>query len=168
MKFALNGALTIGTLDGANIEIRNEVGAANFFAFGKTIEEIKALRAAGGYSPWDLYHADADLRRILDYLDSDFLNLEQPGLFRPVRQALLDHGDYYLHLLDFRSYVECQEEVDRTFRDPERWTAMALANIANMGRFSSDRTIQEYAREVWDLKPCPIKLEPVPSATVPV
>jgi starch phosphorylase len=158
MKFALNGALTIGTLDGANIEIREEVGAENFFAFGKSTEEVKTLRQAGAYSPWDYYRQYPEIQSILDCLSGDFLNLEQPGLFRPIREALLDHGDYYFHLADFHSYVASQEEVDKVYRDPARWTRMSVMNIANMGRFSSDRTIQEYSRDIWNLRPCPIEL----------
>jgi starch phosphorylase len=157
MKFALNGALTIGTLDGANIEIREEVGEENFFTFGKTIDEVKALRLAG-YNPWEHYNSDPAIRHILDFLTGDFLNLEQPGLYRPIREALLEHGDYYLHLADFQSYVDTQNRVDEIYADPDKWTRMCLMNIANMGKFSSDRTILEYAREVWNLKPCPISM----------
>ena len=158
MKFALNGALTIGTLDGANIEIREEVGAGNFFAFGKTVEEIQALRQPGAYSPWEMYHQSPDIRSILDCLAGDFLNLEQPGLFRPIREALLDHGDHYCHLADFELYVNTQLDVDQAYRNQDQWARMCIKNIANMGRFSSDRTILEYAREIWDIKRCPIEL----------
>jgi starch phosphorylase len=157
MKFALNGALTIGTLDGANIEIRQEVGEENFFTFGKTVEEVKVLRQTG-YNPWEFYNSDPGIRHILNCLSGDFLNLEQPGLYRPIREALLEHGDYYLHLADFHSYVETQRRVDETYRDQDKWTRMCILNIANMGRFSSDRTILEYAKDVWHVKPCPIQL----------
>ena len=157
MKFALNGALTIGTLDGANIEIREEVGADNFFLFGKTVEEINALRAAG-YNPWTYYNEDDSIRTIIDCLSGDFINLEQPGLFRPIREALLEHGDYYMHLADFQSYIQTQKIVDETYRDQDKWDRMVVMNIANMGKFSSDRTIMEYSREVWNIKPCPINL----------
>jgi len=162
MKFALNGALTIGTLDGANIEIREAVGAENFFLFGHTVEELHDLRRSG-YNPWDCYHRSPDVRRIMDYFQGHFLNLEQPGLYRPVWESLLDHGDPWFVLADFHSYLECQEAVDRAYRDPERWTRMSLANIANMGRFSSDRTILEYARDIWHVTPCPIEL-PAPES----
>ncbi len=158
MKFALNGALTIGTLDGANVEIRDAVGADNFFLFGKTIAELEALRQAGAYHPQDYYHADPGLRRVLDYLEGGFLDIEQPGLFRPIREALLERGDPYFHLADFHAYIACQEEVDRTYRDPDRWARMCIKNIACMGRFSSDRAIAEYARQVWNLEPCPIEM----------
>jgi len=158
MKFALNGALTIGTLDGANIEIREDVGADNFFAFGKTVEEIKELRKPGAYSSWDLYNKSPELKDILDCLAGDFLNLEQPGLFRPIREALLDHGDHYRHLADFESYANVQLDVDQAYRNQDHWARMCIKNIANMGKFSSDRTILEYSREIWDLKRCPIEL----------
>ncbi|MEI6149356.1 MAG: glycogen/starch/alpha-glucan phosphorylase [bacterium] len=157
MKFALNGALTIGTLDGANIEIREEVGEDNFFTFGLTIDEVKTLRLAG-YNPWDHYHDDPSIRHILDCLSGDFLNLEQPGLYRPIREALLEHGDYYLHLADFHSYLETQRRVDETYGNRDQWDRMCLMNIAHMGKFSSDRTILEYANEIWHIKPCPIDM----------
>ncbi len=159
MKFSLNGALTIGTLDGANIEIREAVGAENFFAFGKTIDEVKAIRSAGSHNPWDYYNHSPEMRHILDCLSGDFLNLEQPGLYRPIREALLEFGDYYLHLADFASYLEIQQRVDEVYHDAGTWTEMCIRNIANMGYFSSDRTIQEYAQDIWHLKPCPINLE---------
>ena len=157
MKFTLNGALTIGTLDGANIEIREEVGDDNFFAFGLTVDEVKALRQTG-YNPWEHYHNEPGIRHILDCLTGDFLNLEQPGLYRPIREALLEHGDYYLHLADFHAYAETQRRVDEVYRDEDRWGRMCVMNIANMGKFSSDRTILEYAKDVWNLKPCPIQI----------
>jgi starch phosphorylase len=159
MKFALNGALTIGTLDGANVEIRDAVGADNFFLFGLNINEVASLRA-GGYNPWDYYHSDAELRRVLDLIRSPFFNLEQPDLFKPIWDALLTHGDHYLHLADFRSYVECQTRVDDVYCHPEAWSRMCLMNIANMGPFSSDRTIEQYASEIWKLEKVPIALPP--------
>ena len=159
MKFALNGALTIGTLDGANIEIREAVGKENFFLFGKTIDDVKDIRAAGSHNPWDYYNSSPEIRHILDCLSGDFLNLEQPGLYRPVREALLEFGDHYLHLADFPSYLETQQRVDEVYRDQATWSRMCLMNIANMGQFSSDRTILEYAKDIWNLKPCPIAIE---------
>ena len=167
MKFALNGALTIGTLDGANIEIRDAVGAENFFAFGLTIDEVKALRAADAYNPYDLYNGHPEIKRILDYVGSDFFNMEQPGLFRPLYDALLTHGDYYLHLADFASYIACQERVDAAYRDPAKWARMCVMNIANMGYFSSDRTILEYAKQVWNAERCPIAMSDVPAHSAP-
>jgi starch phosphorylase len=158
MKFALNGALTIGTLDGANIEIRDAVGHDHFFLFGSTVEEIDALRRPGAYDPWAIYHRLPEVKRIVDCFQGAFFNLEQPGLYRPVWDSLLTHGDPYFHLADLEGYLECQGRVDEAFRDRDRWTRMSVVNIANMGRFSSDRTIVEYAREIWGLQPCPIEL----------
>jgi starch phosphorylase len=157
MKLALNGALTIGTLDGANVEIREAVGAENFFLFGHTVEELEALRRSG-YNPWDCYNRCPDVRRIMDYFQGNFLNLEQPGLYRPIWDAVLGQGDPWFVLADFPSYAECQDAVDRAYCEPERWARMCVANMANMGRFSSDRTILDYARDIWNVKPCPIHL----------
>jgi starch phosphorylase len=158
MKFALNGALTIGTLDGANVEIREEVGADNFFLFGKTVEEIDALGRSGQYRPAEIYHRYPEIKRILDYFRSDFLNLEQPHLYHPIWDALQTHGDRYFHLADFHAYVECQQRVDQAYRDPARWARMCVMNIAFSGKFSSDRTIREYAGDIWKVGPCPIEL----------
>ena len=158
MKFALNGALTIGTLDGANIEIREAVGADNFFLFGKTIEELEAVRRSNAYNPWDYYNEHPELRRILDYFRGGFFNLDEPNLFVPIWDALLTNGDWYYHLADFHSYVECQQRVDQAYRDKDRWARMCIMNIANMGRFSSDRAIHEYAEEIWHIKPCHVEL----------
>ena len=158
MKLALNGALTIGTLDGANIEIRDAVGPENFFLFGKTVEEIDALRRPNAYNPWNLYHRCPDVRRVVDYFRGNFFNLEQPGLYRPIWESLLAHGDPWFCLADFHSYVECQEAVDRAYRDEDRWTRMAIRNVANMGGFSADRTVLEYASGIWDARPCPVKI----------
>ncbi len=156
MKFALNFALTIGTLDGANVEIREAVGPENFFLFGKTVEEIDAL--CGAYNPWDVYNQNADIKRVLDYINSGFFNLDEPNLYKPIWDSLLTWGDCYFHLADFHDYVECQKKVDHTYRDFDRWTRMGIMNIANMGRFSSDRAIREYADQVWGVKPCPVDL----------
>jgi len=164
MKFALNGALTIGTLDGANIEIRDAVGAENFFLFGKTAEELEQLRRSGTYNPREFYESDPDLRRVLDFLQGSFLDVEQPDLFLPLLRSLLDQGDPYFLLADFRAYIAAQEEVDRIYRDPDRWTQMCALNIAGMGPFSSDRAIQDYVREVWGIQPCPVEM-PRPSAS---
>jgi glycogen phosphorylase len=159
MKLALNGALTIGTLDGANIEIREQVGAENFFLFGKTAEEIDALRRDGGYNPWEVVRGDPVLHRILDAMEGEYFNLEQPGLFRPLRHALLDEGDYYFNLADFHDYLRVQREVNDAYADPDRWASMCVRNIANMGPFSSDRTIRQYAEDIWGVEPCPVTLQ---------
>ena len=158
MKFQLNGALTLGTLDGANVEIRQEVGEENFFLFGKTVEEVAATQRAG-YNPWDEYRANADLRRVLDAIRDNFFNLDQPGLYQPIVDTLLTHGDKYLVLSDFAAYVEGQERVSAAYLDKEAWARKCLMNIANSGKFSTDRTIREYAEEIWGIQACPIHLD---------
>ena len=158
MKFQLNGALTLGTLDGANVEIRQEVGEENFFLFGKTVEEVAATQRAG-YNPWDEYRANADLRRVLDAIRDNFFNLDQPGLYQPIVDTLLTHGDKYLVLSDFAAYVEGQERVSAAYLDKEGWARKCLMNIANSGKFSTDRTIREYAEEIWGIQACPIHLD---------
>jgi len=156
MKFAMNGAVTIGTLDGANVEIREEVGADNFFLFGLTVEQVAALRKRG-YQPWEVYRSDRRLKAVLDAIASGVFSPGEPGLFRPIVDSLLNGGDPYLVLADFASYCAAQEEVERAYRDPERWTRMAIVNVARSGKFSSDRTIREYANEIWGIKPVPIE-----------
>jgi starch phosphorylase len=158
MKFQLNGALTLGTLDGANVEIRQEVGEENFFLFGKTVEEVAATQRAG-YNPWDEYRANADLRRVLDAIRDNFFNLDQPGLYQPIVDTLLTHGDRYLVLSDFAAYVEGQERVSAAYLDKEGWARKCLMNIANSGKFSTDRTIAEYAKEIWGIQACPVHLD---------
>ena len=157
MKFAMNGALTIGTLDGANVEIREAVGKENFFLFGLTVEEIRALRAQG-YRPRDLYENDPVLRDVLDALADGTFSPGDASLFRPIVDQLLG-DDPWLLLADFRSYVESQAQVERAFLDPERWTRMSILNAARMGRFSSDRSIADYCRDVWRVEPVPIALD---------
>jgi len=152
MKFALNGALTVGTLDGANVEIREEVGAENFFLFGLTVEQVQALKKRG-YDPWEWYRNDRRLKGVLDALSGGVFSPGEPGLFRPLVDALLNGGDPYLVLADFASYLACQEEVDRVYQDRERWTRMAILNVARAGKFSSDRTIREYADDIWKIIP---------------
>jgi starch phosphorylase len=152
MKFALNGALTIGTLDGANVEIREEVGPENFFLFGLTVDEVQALRRRG-YDPWEVYRADRRLKGVIDALAAGVFSPEDPALFRPVVDSLLNGGDPYLVLADFAAYCAAQDEVERVYRDPERWTRMAILNVARTGKFSSDRTIREYAQDIWNITP---------------
>ncbi len=156
MKFALNGALTVGTLDGANVEIREEVGPENFFLFGLTVEQVAALRKRG-YNPWEYYRSDKRLKRALDAIASGVFSPQEPMLFRPIVDSLLNGGDPYLVLADFASYVECQDEVERAYRDTDRWTRMAILNVARAGKFSSDRTIREYANEIWKIVPTPVE-----------
>ncbi len=149
MKLALNGALTIGTLDGANVEILEEVGPDNIFIFGLTVEEVTELYARG-YNPWDFYHASEDLRLSIDWLASDYFTGNQDE-FTPLRDSLLSHGDPFLVMADYDAYAKCQAEVDKAYRDQPRWQKMAIHNTARMGKFSSDRTILEYAKNVWNL-----------------
>ncbi len=151
MKLSLNGALTIGTLDGANVEIAEEVGDDNIFIFGLTVEQVADLRARG-YNPWDYYWADERLRDVIDWIGSDYFT-GSAGDFAPLRQSLLDHGDPYLCLADFASYREAQGRADAAYRDPDHWLRMAVLNTARMGKFSSDRTILEYATRVWKVAP---------------
>lgn len=152
MKFALNGALTIGTLDGANIEIRDEVGEDNIFIFGLNAEEAEDLRLRG-YDPWRHYNGDAELKRVLDMIADGFFSPDDPGRYRPIFDALLKGGDTFLLLADFTAYMDCQERVDATFANTEDWVRKAIVNVANMGTFSSDRAIHAYAKEIWNVSP---------------
>ena len=156
MKFSMNGALTIGTLDGANVEIREEVGPENFFLFGLTTPEVYN-RKAQGYSPREFYESNAGLRRVLDAIGGDQFSSGDGTLFRPLVDSLLDRDDYML-LADYQSYIDCQERVSEAFKDQERWTRMSILNVARMGKFSSDRAIREYCEEIWNAKPVPISL----------
>jgi starch phosphorylase len=150
MKFAMNGALTIGTLDGANIEIREAVGTENIFIFGLTAERIEEIQANGGYQPFEYYQADPRLMRVLDELASDRFCAREPGLFRWIRDMLLGRDDYFI-LADFGAYIETQAEIAAQFVQPRVWAHKAILNIARIGKFSSDRTVAEYAREIWHL-----------------
>ncbi len=155
MKFQMNGALTVGTLDGANVEIREEVGPENFFLFGLTVEQVAELRGRG-YDPWEYYRADKELKAVLDALSSGRFSPGEPRLFQPVVDSLLNGGDPYLCLADFRSYLECQEQVARAYGDQEDWSRKAILNVARSGKFSSDRTIREYAAEIWGVNRTPV------------
>ena len=152
MKFALNGALTIGTLDGANVEIMEEVGAENFFLFGLTAGEVRDLRGAG-YDPRHFYESDPELRRAIDQIASGRFSPGEPRLFAPIVDALLGCGDYFMLLADYRSYVDTQDRVDELFHDEDGWTRRTILNMANMGKFSSDRAVEEFARQIWDVRP---------------
>jgi len=152
MKFALNGALTIGTLDGANIEIRDAVGDENIFTFGLNAEEVSFHRGHG-YNPRDFYQKDAELRKALEMIGSGHFSKTSPELFRPVLSTLLDKGDHFMVLADYRAYIEAQSIVEALYRDPEAWTRRAILNTANMGYFSSDRAVMEYAQRIWCVKP---------------
>ena len=156
MKLSLNGALTIGTLDGANVEIKEEVGDDNIFIFGMTVDEVEALRARG-YNPWDYYHGDEELRAVIDWLGSDYFAPGEHGAFHLVHGSLTHGGDPYMVLADFRGYSDCQARIDAAYRDRTKWARMAVLNTARMGKFSSDRTIREYAKDIWNLKPVPVQ-----------
>jgi len=155
MKFTLNGALTIGTLDGANVEIREEVGEENFFLFGHTVTELEQLRAAG-YRPQDYYERDPELRAVLDSIRDGYFSAWNPDVFKPLFNYLVYEGDYYFHLADYRSYVDCQDNVDQLYRNQPAWHRMAILNVARIAKFSSDRVIRQYAEEIWKVKPCPV------------
>lgn len=150
MKFALNGALTIGTLDGANIEIQEEVGDDNIFIFGLKAEEVVQTKKAG-YDPKEFYQKSPELKGVMDLIASGFFSPENPGLFKPFYDSLLNHDEYLL-MADFDAYVECQDRVTELYRDQDQWTRMAILNVARMGKFSSDRTIREYCDEIWRAK----------------
>jgi starch phosphorylase len=157
MKFALNGALTIGTLDGANVEMAEEIGEEHVFIFGLRAEEVKALKAQG-YNPWDYYQGNPELKLVLDQIAGGAFSPGQPDLFKPLVHALLYQGDPYLLLADYAAYSACQERVSALYLDPEEWTRKSILNCARMGKFSSDRTIQEYARQIWGVEPSPVRI----------
>lgn len=147
MKFALNGALTIGTLDGANVEIREEVGAENFFLFGMTVQEVDALKESG-YSPWEYYESVPELQQAIDLISSGFFSPRQPEAFRPIIESLMTK-DPYMVFADFEAYIAAQEEVEKVYRNRSKWTEMSILNTARMGKFSTDRTIAQYNEEIW-------------------
>jgi glycogen phosphorylase len=157
MKLALNGALTIGTLDGANVEIGDAVGRDNIFIFGLTAQEVVALRTSGRHDPWELYRTDAELAGVLDGLHNGTFVGGDPNLLRDIWSSLMEHGDRYMVLADFRSYMDTQARVDALYRDRRAWAARSIRNIAAMARFSSDRAIKEYADKVWQLHAVPVE-----------
>jgi starch phosphorylase len=152
MKLALNGALTIGTEDGANIEIRDNVGRENIFIFGHNAAEVQALRGSG-YDPTKYYQENIELRRVLSQIAANHFSHEEPGRFQPIIDTLLKYGDHYLLLADYAPYIAAQDRVDRVYLQTEAWTKRAILNVAGMGPFSSDRTISEYAKEIWHVEP---------------
>ena len=157
MKFALNGALTIGTLDGANIEIKDAVGDDNIFIFGLTVDEIATTRAAG-YNPYHIYESNTELKRVIDQIAEGRFCPHEPHLFQPIVRSLLNDGDPYMIMADFNAYLACQDRVNTTYHNPALWTRMSILNTARVGRFSSDRTIGEYAEEIWNVKAIPIEI----------
>lgn len=156
MKFAMNGALTIGTLDGANVEIRDEVGHDNFFLFGLNAEEVYAKRVAG-YNPREYYDQNAELRLAIDRIASGHFSSGDTDLFKPLVDSLLNHDEYFL-LADYQSYIECQDQAGLAFRDQENWTRMSILNVARMSKFSSDRSINDYANEMWHIRPTKVEI----------
>jgi starch phosphorylase len=156
MKFSMNGALTIGTLDGANVEIREAVGEENFFLFGLAADEVSTLRAEG-YDPFRCMESNNELREVINLLLSGALSGGDPGLFKPLVDSFL-YYDPYMLMADYASYIECQGRVDQAYRDQARWTRMSILNVARIGRFSSDRSIREYAANIWNVKPVKIKI----------
>jgi len=155
MKFALNGALTIGTLDGANIEIREEVGSDNIFIFGLTADQVLKTRFSG-YNPRHFYETNPELKKAIDMINSGFFSPGEPDLFKPIMDTILAHNDHYRLMIDYEPYIKCQEIISETFKDKRLWTKLSILNTANIGKFSSDRTINEYANEIWNAKPVKI------------
>jgi starch phosphorylase len=154
MKFTLNGALTIGTMDGANIEIREEVGEENIFIFGLLADEVVQLKSEG-YNPKKYYESNKMLKRVIDMISSDFFNKDEPEIFKPIIESLLGI-DYYCLLADYQSYVDAQDRVSELYLDKDEWTRKAILNVARVGKFSSDRSIKEYAEKIWNVKPVKI------------
>ena len=155
MKFMMNGAITIGTLDGANVEIVEEAGDENAFIFGLKAHEVEDLREKG-YNPYDYYQANNEVKEAVDLLFSGHFSVNEPGIFEPIRETIFENGDYYMLMADLESYVKAQEEVEKAYKDQDRWAKMAIINIACSGKFSSDRTISQYAEDIWDVKPCEV------------
>jgi starch phosphorylase len=154
MKFMMNGALTVGTWDGANIEMAEEAGEENFFMFGLKADEVTGSR--GWYNPWWHYENDPEIRKALDMIFSDHFSKYEPGIFETFRRTLLSGGDHYMHLADIKSFCDAHTRLTDTYSKPGEWARMAILNIAASGKFSSDRTIAEYASEIWDVKQCPV------------
>jgi glycogen phosphorylase len=157
MKFMMNGALTIGTRDGATIEMAAEAGEENFFLFGLTADQVIGSR--GWYNPHWHYENEPETRQALDLIFSDYFSRYEPGVFEPLREMLLTRGDHYMHLADLKSYLEADERLCALYADPDEWARKAILNVAGSGKFSSDRTIAEYATEIWSVRPCSISEE---------
>jgi starch phosphorylase len=155
MKFMMNGALTIGTRDGATIEMAEEAGEDNFFLFGLTADQVVGNR--GWYSPYWHYENESETRAALDLIFSDHFSRNEPHVFEPLRDVLLTHGDFYMHLADLKAYLEADRRMMDLYARPDDWVRKAVLNVAGSGKFSSDRTIREYASEIWKAKPCPVK-----------
>ena len=154
MKFMMNGALTLGTRDGATIEMAEEAGEENFFLFGLTAQQVADSQP--WYNPHWHYDHDPETRAALDLIFSDHFNREEPGIFAPLRDTLLTGGDHYMHLADLKSYLEADQRLVELYADSNAWTRTAILNVASSGKFSSDRTISEYAASIWNAEPCPV------------
>jgi starch phosphorylase len=159
MKLALNGALTIGTLDGANIEIREAVGHDNIFVFGLTADQVEERLATGSHNTWKLYSADPELAAVIDAIRDGVFAGGDAALLRGIWSSLMEHGDRYMHLADFRAYIEAHQKAEALYADRRAWTAAAIRNIAAMGYFSSDRAIREYSERIWGLEPVKVTVE---------
>ena len=158
MKLSLNGALTVGTWDGANIEIAQHVGEDNIFIFGHRTEELDELRRKG-YNPWSYMDSSKDLQKVLEAIRDNIFDPDNPDLFKDIYNDITEHGDYYFYLADFADYVKCNEAVDKLYATPTKWAEKAILNVARMGWFSSDRSIQDYSDNIWHLEPCSISLD---------
>ena len=154
MKFMMNGALTVGTRDGATIEMAKEAGEENFFLFGLTAEQVAGSR--GFYNPHWHYGNEPETRAALDLIFSDYFNRYEPGVFATLRDTLLTHGDHYMHLADLKPYLEADQRLRDLYADPDAWARKVILNVGSSGKFSSDRTIAEYANDIWEVKPCPV------------
>ena len=157
MKFMLNGALTVGTMDGANVEIVEEVGEENAFIFGMRAEEVMNYERNGGYNPWDIYNMDQNVREVLMQLINGTYAPDDPDRFRPLYDSLLQRDQYFI-LKDFESYADIQRKVDAAYRDEKTWAKMAMLNTASAGKFTSDRTIEEYVKDIWKLEKVEVKI----------
>jgi starch phosphorylase len=154
MKFMMNGALTVGTRDGATIEMAQEAGEENFFLFGLTADQVAGSR--GWYNPHWHYDHEPETRAALDLIFSNYFSRNEPGIFEPLRETLLTSGDYYMHLADLRSYIQAHERLGDLYADQDAWARRAILNVAGSGKFSSDRTIAEYTTDIWKVAPCPV------------
>jgi starch phosphorylase len=154
MKFMMNGALTVGTLDGATIEMAEEAGKENLFLFGLTVEQVQ--NSQSWYNPHWHYDNEPETRAALDLIFSDYFSRNEPGAFAPIHDTLLTNGDHYMHLADLPSYVQAQDRLGDLYANHAGWAGKAILNIASSGKFSSDRTIHEYATEIWKAEPCPV------------
>jgi glycogen phosphorylase len=154
MKFMMNGALTLGTRDGATIEMAQEAGEENFFLFGLSAEQVSGSR--GWYSPYWHYQHEPETRAALDLIFSNYFSRYEPAVSEALREALLTQGDYYMHLADLKSYLEADGRLGALYREPDAWMRKSILNVAASGRFSSDRSIAEYAAEIWRAQPCPV------------